>query len=327
MSTLQRCLVDAVCTVGVDINKAVSHDHYAPMLAFVGGLGLRKADALRREIRRAIKFVDSRDILLSKKVLGANVYTNAAGFLKISADNTDLNINLLDNTRVHPECYTTHKFTYKLFASSQDIDFQNLSEKRYIELVETVFRDSKATLLKKLDENTDWVEAWQITAHGLQAPKSYAKTVIYKLKDGTQRTDKKTVPHELDDKLSKLDLGQYSRLLEQEYGTKRVLQLELLKQDIRYPWLDPRRPLKEMEDPDLFTIITGESDHTLYVGLKLGCTVMEISDVVDRTIDRRKQRAFVTTDNGLRGYINVYDVTDEKINPQQFDLERYLQVR
>jgi transcription elongation factor SPT6 len=318
---LESCLVDAVCSVGVDINKAVSHDHYAPLLAFVGGLGPRKADALRREIRRSIKFVDSRDILLSKKVLGAVVYSNAAGFIKISAESTDMNISPLDNSRVHPECYVTHKFTYKLFASSQDIDFQNLSEKRYIELVEAQFKDSRRQLLKILDENSEWVEAW----HDGRCPTVYQKSVVIKYKDGTQRTEKKQMAHELNDRLGQMDSEQYAGLLLKDYGRRR-LQLEQIKHEVRFPWLDPRKSIKELQDEDLFTIITGESDYTLYVGLKVGCTVMEISDVLDRNTDRRRQRAMVMTDNGIRGYIGVYDVVDERINPQNFDLDKHLQV-
>lgn len=39
---LERKLVDAVCEAGVDVNRAIMHDHLGALLAFVGGLGLRK---------------------------------------------------------------------------------------------------------------------------------------------------------------------------------------------------------------------------------------------------------------------------------------------
>lgn len=74
LRALESCLVDSVCDVGVDINMAVSHDHLAGPLAFVGvylycklcshsyvgGLGLRKADALRHNIkvRRILSHLD-----------------------------------------------------------------------------------------------------------------------------------------------------------------------------------------------------------------------------------------------------------------------------
>jgi transcription elongation factor SPT6 len=51
LQALERTLVDAVNEVGVDINMAVKYDHMTGMLAFIGGLGLRKADALKNNIR------------------------------------------------------------------------------------------------------------------------------------------------------------------------------------------------------------------------------------------------------------------------------------
>lgn len=100
--------------------KAVVHDHLGPMLAFVGGLGLRKADALRQNISRSIGQVDSRNSLLVKKLMGPVVWTNAAGFLRVTGGSEGGSINEdslefpLDNTRIHPECYITHDFAPKI---------------------------------------------------------------------------------------------------------------------------------------------------------------------------------------------------------------------
>ena len=41
-------LIDAVNDAGVNLNAAVSHEHIAPALAFVSGLGPRKAAAIRQ---------------------------------------------------------------------------------------------------------------------------------------------------------------------------------------------------------------------------------------------------------------------------------------
>ena len=40
LRALERCLVDAVCDVGVDLNRCISYDHLTGMLPFVGGLGI-----------------------------------------------------------------------------------------------------------------------------------------------------------------------------------------------------------------------------------------------------------------------------------------------
>lgn len=138
LRALEAKLVDAVCEVGVDVNRAASHDHLGAMLAFVAGLGLRKADALRQNIRRNIGQVDSRNTLLVKKLMGPVVWTNAAGFLRIAGSShaessggsgsgagagfvgaaaLDEMQSLeypLDNTRIHPECYITHDFAPKI---------------------------------------------------------------------------------------------------------------------------------------------------------------------------------------------------------------------
>ena len=106
LKSLERALVDVVCHTGVDINMALSYDHYNSMLPFVGGLGLRKADALLQNIRSSkIGVVECRKILLEKKLLGRCIYLNAAGFLRICKNTaiTDYDIDPLDDTRIHPE--------------------------------------------------------------------------------------------------------------------------------------------------------------------------------------------------------------------------------
>ena len=42
---------------------------------------------------------------------------------------------------------------------------------------------------------------------------------------------------------------------------------------------------------------------------------------------KRMQRAYVRTDGGLRGSISVYDIVDEMIDVDIFNLADYLQVR
>lgn len=123
LKTLEQVLVDHVCEIGVDLNNSVAHDHLAPMLAFVAGLGLRKADALKQSVRRQLSAVVSRKELIEKKILGKIVYTNCAGFLRISetlgiAKNREIQLDPLDNTRIHPECYITYDFAYKICADA-----------------------------------------------------------------------------------------------------------------------------------------------------------------------------------------------------------------
>jgi len=101
--------------VGVDINMAVSHDHLAGPLAFVGGLGLRKADALRHNIKTTLGCVSSRKELLERKLMGKVVYNNAASFLRVCDQGLeDKAVDFFDDTRIHPECYIQNDFAPKV---------------------------------------------------------------------------------------------------------------------------------------------------------------------------------------------------------------------
>lgn len=55
VQALEERLITAVCEAGVDLNRATAYDHLSPMLAFVGGLGLRKANHLKLRIGQHIK--------------------------------------------------------------------------------------------------------------------------------------------------------------------------------------------------------------------------------------------------------------------------------
>ena len=61
------------------------------------------------------------------------------------------------------------------------------------------------------------------------------------------------------------------------------------------------------------------------MGLKTGCTVTTVIDEVRQ--GKRNQRAYVRTDSGLRGSISVYDLVDDQIDVDMFNLTDYLQVR
>ena len=112
VSRLERALVSVVSEVGVDVNAAVRYEHLAAALAYVPGLGVRKAQGLRQQLqalrsakgRRKNDDADdadaesggnaknlpplprglpNRQTLIDYKILGPQVYMNAAPFLRI----------------------------------------------------------------------------------------------------------------------------------------------------------------------------------------------------------------------------------------------------
>jgi transcription elongation factor SPT6 len=273
------------------------------MLAFIGGLGLRKADALCKNIRKKLTTVQNRQELLSKKLLGPVVYTNAAGFLRISENPVDP----LDNTRIHPECYHTHDFAPKICADALETICND--ENKYSN-TESIMRDSKNELKKRMNKQPGWVDLW---AQGRPTDALYPDyREMVKNREGQEVSKKVSV--ELKDKLFMLLLDDYAVDLEVQLKKgKRRKQLDQIKDELRFPWLDLRKPMVPItEDVDeFFTIITGESDKTLYVGLKTGCVVVAINEFEDQKTGRMRERATVKLDNGLRGTLGPFEVTDD----------------
>ncbi|WRX12759.1 Transcription elongation factor Spt6 [Theobroma cacao] len=104
---IEQVMVDVTNQVGVDINFAVSHDWYFPLLQFVSGLGPQKAALLQREIV-GYRAVNNRKELASFGLKTKKVFHNAVGFLCVRGSQlpcTSFDIDLLDGTRIHPESY------------------------------------------------------------------------------------------------------------------------------------------------------------------------------------------------------------------------------
>lgn len=105
---IEQVMVDATNQVGLDINLAASHEWLFSPLQFISGLGPRKAASLQRSLVRAGTISTRRDFVVLHG-LGKKVFLNAAGFLRVrrsglAAASSQI-IDLLDDTRIHPESY------------------------------------------------------------------------------------------------------------------------------------------------------------------------------------------------------------------------------
>ena len=345
LRALEHCLVDAVCEVGVDLHLAVNNDHLSPMLVFVAGLGLRKAEALKQAVRkrRAGDIIVNRNELLEKKLLGPVVWNNAASFLRITEDRLKdgrVDWDPLEDTRIHPECYLRDDFAPKICADALEVEHE---PSKYLDTVIKQMAQSRKRLIRRFQFDEDWVDLWQAPrpagppgiygAHSTGAVVSmrrprgeYLQVRRVTGADGRETEVRKHVTVELDDAMALLELEEFANDLERTGHGKRLLQLQAIKEELRYPYLDLRRPLEPPDEREMFTIISGESDHTLYVGLKTGCTVTKIMDEYDNRTGRRKQRAFVRTDSGLRGSISLFEIFDDKVNEDTDNITDYLQV-
>lgn len=105
---VEQVMVDVTNQVGLDINLAISHEWLFSPLQFISGLGPRKAASLQRSLVKASAIYTRKDFLTEHK-LGKKVFVNAVGFLRVRrsglASSSSQFIDLLDDTRIHPESY------------------------------------------------------------------------------------------------------------------------------------------------------------------------------------------------------------------------------
>ncbi|XP_050911387.1 transcription elongation factor SPT6 homolog isoform X2 [Lathyrus oleraceus] len=105
---VEQIMVDVTNQAGLDINLAISHEWLFAPLQFISGLGPRKAASLQRSLVRAGSIYTRKDFLTEHQ-LGKKVFVNAVGFLRVRrsglAASSSQFIDLLDDTRIHPESY------------------------------------------------------------------------------------------------------------------------------------------------------------------------------------------------------------------------------
>ncbi|WCJ28699.1 hypothetical protein M5689_010381 [Euphorbia peplus] len=107
-AVIEQVMVDITNQVGVDINMACNHEWLFAPLQFVSGLGPRKAASLQRSLVRAGAIFTRKDFV-TVHGLGKKVFVNAVAFLRVRrsglAASSSQFIDLLDDTRIHPESY------------------------------------------------------------------------------------------------------------------------------------------------------------------------------------------------------------------------------
>ncbi|KAI9096504.1 SH2 domain-containing protein [Phlyctochytrium arcticum] len=119
---LEKAFVNVVNTTGVDINLAAQFPHRASTLQFVAGLGPRKAQSFITRIKRTGGRLESRAQLVKKGLCGKRVFMNCASFIRIRSRHFatyETNLDVLDDTRVHPEDYDLAR---KMAADALDYD-------------------------------------------------------------------------------------------------------------------------------------------------------------------------------------------------------------
>ncbi len=234
LCVLEQKMIDFVNMVGVDINCACKLEHMGGLIQFVAGLGPRKALRLKSGILSLPDgVIHSRQQFLEEHLLGPHVYTNASAALRVRQGvlESDERLNPFDDTRIHPECYAKHMWARQICANAMDVDGDD-----YIANFHAVMDDSHEKLIATLQHNDDWDPA---------------------------NSD------ELQDKLEELDLEEFASDMERQGLGMRRLQLEAIKNEIRFPYRELRHPFQTPTPDQLFEWIIGETDMTLRPGVVL----------------------------------------------------------
>jgi transcription elongation factor SPT6 len=144
--------------VGVDINQAVLFRSASSTLQFVSGLGPRKALDLLQSLGRSGKRLTRRDDIYEDGHLSKFIYFNAAPFLRIPEVYGDLDVDILSNTRIHPD---DEKFAGRMAEDALD-ERQSHGEKTISQSVENISKHpNKANLLMELELDSAAAELLQ----------------------------------------------------------------------------------------------------------------------------------------------------------------------
>ncbi len=114
---LENITIDLVNKVGVDLNSSSYK-----LLSFVSGISEKLAKNIV-EYRTKIKKFNSKEQLLEVKGVGAKVYEQAVGFLRIKDGKS-----ILDNTGIHPEDYPLSSILQKNYTLTEIKDFEKVAK-------------------------------------------------------------------------------------------------------------------------------------------------------------------------------------------------------
>ncbi|KAM0954059.1 putative tex-like protein, HTH domain superfamily [Dioscorea sansibarensis] len=150
---VEQVMVDATNQVGIDINLAASHEWLFAPLQFVSGLGPRKASALQKSFVRAGSVFNRKEIPIGK-FIKKKVFINAVGFLRVrrsgAASSSSHIMDLLDDTRIHPESYDLAKNLAKdVYAEDASHDPNDIDDEAQEMAIEHV--RERPDMLKALD--------------------------------------------------------------------------------------------------------------------------------------------------------------------------------
>ena len=264
----ERIICRAVAEVGVDINLSCKYDHLHGLLAFVPGLGPRKAASLKHGLERIGGVMATRKDLLGKRLVGPFVYENAVAFLRIRDIDSLSNqlLHPLDDTRLHPHVYQRNKWATKIAIDALEMDNDDSmtsgKEEKEISAIRDIMEDSHNEVKRLFDATkAEWQRVHQSTFNvGVWDPRINVPAESWR------------------DKVEELDLETFADMIEKDGNGKWLTHFTMIKWEFRLPFEDPRKPMEPLEKEKLFQMLTGESDQSLCPGKEVTGKVARISE-------------------------------------------------
>jgi len=282
----ERALCRAVGEVGVDVNLACKYDHMHGLLSFVPGFGPRKAANLKQGLDRSGGVFVRRKQIIQKKLVGPVVYNNAVAFLRIRQTDVlkDADLFPLDDTRLHPdEYFRAKKIALNALDKVEKEDGDKPKKKFEVDAIRDIMYNSKMEV-KRL----------------YNATKAEWEHVHHSALDVGKWNPKDVKSHQWRDKVDDLDLVVFAKMIEEGRKGKHLTHLNMIKEEFRLPFEDPRNPLEPLDKEKLFSLLTGESDQTICPGREITGKVMKNSDY----------GAHVKLENDLPGFIPLRNLAD-----------------
>jgi len=262
-----RVFVQVINKYGVDINLLANHKHTSFQLQFICGLGPVKAVSVLDKVR-AKNYIERRQELLSKGFVGKIVYRNCAGFIRIRERDAlrEAPLNPLDDTRIHPESYYMAVKICGDANNNSTIDMYDPNHYSYA-VEDTMYQSASAIRSRNAPPNTRLGDA------------------------------------EIQDVLSELDLSAYAGRLELQKKEPKLLTLEYIKRELRYPYFDKRAKYQVPKDE--------ETRETLRVGMIVPASLLHMSG--DEFVRVRLQ-------SGMRSSLHRDRLPDylQDVRPQTF---------
>jgi transcription elongation factor SPT6 len=275
-SVFQRALVDVVNQIGVDVNAAVAHPWRQFGLRYVCGLGPRKAGALVAAIRAGDGgAVESRAELLRVDSHGVN------------GDDDDDDGGAASRNPLGPVVFRNAAASLMIADADDALDATRVHPDEYARCLE-------------------------IVANALEYDYEQLKVASASVR---RKAFERAMDPENWDKLAVLDLRAYAEYLAQQGQGWTLQTLRETRVELRAPYGELREPWREHTPWEEFTLLTGETAHSLCPGKIVHATVKRLVPP-RRDLDGSEigtGHVVVALDSGVTGIVAKEDLSDRVV--------------